>query len=310
MQNLLLTHSHIVLPLLAGLIGLAAALVGWLASRAVVNVPREDREYKDPPPLGFRLLWWPIHALAYFIDPLVSGKSHRAAQTRLRKGGLDFSLSPSQFLAARLVAAVLLALLACWILGSFDRPGALAHGIGAGAYLWAACSGAAFGYVYPAIWLRDRLARRRSELLKSLPFYLDIITLCVEAGLNLQGALSQAVSRGPKGVLRDEIQRVLRDIRAGKSRADSLRAMAERLNESVVSSFTGAVIQAESMGMNLGPVLRAQADQRRSERFLRAEKLAMEAPVKLLFPLIAFIFPCTFIVLFFPIAMKFIHDGL
>jgi tight adherence protein C len=310
MQNYLLAHSNTVLLLLATLIGLAAALVGWLATRAMASVPREDRTYKDPPPLGFRLLWWPIHALAYFIDPLMPDKSHREAQTKLRKAGLDFSLSPSQFLAARLVAAVLVALLCCWILGSFDRPGALAYNAGMGAYLWAICVGTLCGYGYPAVWLRDRLVLRRSELLKSLPFYLDIITLCVEAGLNLQGALSQAVSGGPKGVLRDEIQRVLRDIRAGKSRADALRGMAERLNEPGVSTFTGTVIQAESMGMNLGPVLRAQADQRRSERFLRAEKLAMEAPVKLLFPLIAFIFPCTFIVLFFPIAMKFIHDGL
>ena len=103
---------------------------------------------------------------------------------------------------------------------------------------------------------------------------------------------------------------MLRDIRAGKARADSLRSMAERLAEPNITSFITAVIQAEKMGMNLGPVLRVQADQRRSERFLRAEKLAMEAPVKMLFPLIAFIFPCTFIVLFFPIAMKFMNSGL
>jgi tight adherence protein C len=70
------------------------------------------------------------------------------------------------------------------------------------------------------------------------------------------------------------------------------------------------VIQAEIMGMNMGPILRTQADQRRVERFLRAEKLAMQAPVKMLLPLVAFIFPCTFIVLFFPIAMKFMHSGL
>ena len=87
--------------------------------------------------------------------------------------------------------------------------------------------------------------------------------------------------------MRDEFQRVLRDIRAGKARAESLRAMADRLKEPSIGSFCTAVIQAESMGMNLGPILRAQADQRRSERFLRAEKLAMEAPVKMLFPLIA-----------------------
>ena len=146
--------------------------------------------------------------------------------------------------------------------------------------------------------------------MRSLPFFLDIITLCVEAGLNMQGAMNQAVQKGPAGAMRDELQRVLRDIRAGKARAVSMRDMADRLGEPAVTSFVTAVIQAEVMGMNLGPVLRAQADQRRNERFLRAEKLAMEAPVKMLLPLIAFIFPCTFIVLFCPIAMTFMHSGL
>ncbi|MCW8177864.1 type II secretion system F family protein, partial [Verminephrobacter aporrectodeae] len=118
--------------------------------------------------------------------------------------------------------------------------------------------------------------------------------LCVEAGLNMQGAITQAVAKGPPSLVREEFQRVLRDLRAGKGRAEALRDMGERLNEPSVTNFIMAVIQAERMGMSLGPVLRAQADQRRSERFLRAEKLAMEAPVKMLFPLIAFIFPCTF----------------
>jgi tight adherence protein C len=305
MPTLLLHHPDAVLLLFALAIGLSTALAGWLVSRALAAVPREDRAFKDPPPLGFRMLWWPIHWTAYFIDPLLGNKPHGALRLKLRKAGLDYTLSPSQFVAARLVAALLLAAFAWWLLGSFDRTG-----FGTGVYVQVAALGALLGYAWPAIWLRDLLARRRSELLKSLPFYLDIITLCVEAGLNLQGAMIQAVAKGPKGVLRDELQRVLRDIRAGKNRAEALRAMAERLNEPSISSFTGAVIQAESLGMNLGPVLRAQADQRRSERFLRAEKLAMEAPVKLLFPLIAFIFPCTFIVLIFPIAMKFVHDGL
>ena len=130
------------------------------------------------------------------------------------------------------------------------------------------------------------------------------------AGLNLQGAINQGVLKGPKGVLRDEFQRVLRDIRAGKPRAESLRNMAGRINEPGVTNFIASIIQAERMGMSLGPVLRAQADQQRIERFLRAEKLAMEAPVKMLFPLIAFIFPCTFIVLFFPIVIKFMNAGI
>lgn len=147
-------------------------------------------------------------------------------------------------------------------------------------------------------------------MLKTLPFFLDIITLCVEAGLNLTGALAHAVAKGPAGPLRDEFSRILRDVRAGKSRADALRTFADRMNEPAISNLVSSLIQAETIGMSLGPLLRAQAEQRRAERFARAEKQAMEAPVKMLFPLIAFIFPCTFLVLAFPIVMKFMRMGI
>lgn len=290
-------------------VGLSAALLAWLLSRVLATVPPEDREYKDSPPLGFRIVWWPVQWISHFIVPLISARRQARVLTQLRQTGLDYTISPAQFVAGRILASTGGALLCCWGLASFDHPAVGEAGAGLDTYLQFGGAGAAVGYAYPALWLRDLLARRKNELLKTLPFYLDIITLCVEAGLNMQGAMQQAVGKGPRGVLRDEFQRVLRDIRAGKGRADSLRGMAERLNETTVTSFTTAVIQAESMGMNLGPVLRAQADQRRTERFMRAEKLAMEAPVKLLFPLIAFIFPCTFIVLFFPIVMKFMHAG-
>lgn len=310
MEQMLLKNANLVVAAFALAIGLSVALLAWLVSRTVSEVPDEDREYKDPPPLGFRLLWYPVHWISHFLGPIMSSKKYNGLLGRLRKGGLEYTISPEQFIAARIVGALLCGALFWWIVGTFDSARDGEKGIALSLYLQVAAVGALFGYAYPAIWLRDLLARRRSELLKTLPFYLDIITLCVEAGLNMQGAMVQAVSKGPKGVLRDEVQRVLRDIRAGKNRADSMRAMSDRLNEPNVTSFTTAVIQAELMGMNLGPVLRAQADQRRTERFLRAEKLAMEAPVKMLFPLIAFIFPCTFIVLFFPIAMKFMHDGI
>lgn len=293
-------------------IGLAAALIGWLLTRSVTEVPAEDRQYKDPPPLGFRLVWLPIQWVAHYLGFIVSAAARERILVKLRKAGLDYAVSPVQFVAARIVCGVVAALVCWWVVGSFDNPTGAADnpGLSEGVYAQVMVAGLLFGWLYPAIWLRDRLDARRRELLKTLPFYLDIVTLCVEAGLNFQGAMAQAVAKGPKGVLRDEFQRVLRDIRAGKGRADALRAMADRLNEPSVTNFTASVIQAESMGMNLGPVLRAQADQRRTERFLRAEKLAMEAPVKMLFPLIAFIFPCTFIVLFFPIVMKFMESGI
>lgn len=310
MENLLLQHRTAVIVLVAFACGLSVALVAWLVSTAVAEVPEEDRAYKDPPPLGFRLVWWPIHWISYFIEPLMPAKQIAAIQARLRQAGLDYTVTPAQMMAARVLGALLAAAVCWWGVGSFDQARAgEAGGFTLSLYLEVCAGGALLGFAYPSFWLRDLLEQRRMELLKTLPFYLDIVTLCVEAGLNLQGALNQAVAKGPKGVMRDEVLRVLRDIRAGKARADALRAMADRLNEPNVTHFVTAVIQAERMGMNLGPVLRAQADQRRTERFTRAEKLAMEAPVKMLFPLIAFIFPCTFIVLFFPIAMKFLHPG-
>jgi len=305
MHNLLSNHPGLFISAIAIAAGLAVALVAWLVSRALADVPPEDRAFKDPPPLGFRLAWLPIHWISFFISPFLGDKRQASLHARLRQAGLDYTVNPAQFVAARLLCAAVAGALCCWGLSVFDHGG-----ISGSLYLELGGGGAFLGFYYPAIWLADVMKARRSELLKTFPFYLDIITLCVEAGLNMQGAMSQAVSKGPAGVLRDEFQRVLRDIRAGKARAESLRGMSERLNEPNITTFTGTVIQAEAMGMNLGPLLRAQADQRRTERFLRAEKLAMEAPVKMLFPLIAFIFPCTFIVLFFPIVMKFMHPGL
>jgi tight adherence protein C len=310
MDHLMLESTTAVALAFALAMGLAAGLCAWVVSKSMAEVPEEDRQYKDPPPLGFRLVWWPIQWVASLVEPLMGPRSQAASSLKLRKGGLDYCLSPAQFLASRLVCAAAVAAFFGWIVASFDQSRVVQDGFGSHIYFQVLLFASLFGYAYPAIWLRDRLAARKRELLKSFPFYLDLITLCVEAGLNLQGAVSQAVAKGPKGALRDELQRVLRDIRAGKSRAESLRAMADRVSEPAVSSFTITVIQAESMGMNLGPVLRAQADQRRAERFARAEKAAMEAPVKMLFPLIFFIFPCTFFVLFFPIVMKFMNSGL
>jgi tight adherence protein C len=298
----------LVITVSALLFGTTAGFVIMRVGRAVAEIPVEDRRYKDPPPLGFRLLWWPIQWLSYPLSRIVSQAPASSLPTRLRKAGLEYTLNAPQFMAGRLLCAFavtggMLALLKM-----------LGHGpsgdFSVDRYWQAGVLGAVGGWAYCGIWLKDRIVMRKRDLQKSLPFVLDLITLCVEAGLNLQGAFNQAAEKGPKGVLRDEIQRVLRDVRNGKARAEALRGMSERLQEASVTNFITAMIQAERVGMSLGPALRAQADQRRSERFLRAEKLAMEAPVKLLFPLIAFIFPCTFIVLFFPIAVQFMSMGL
>ena len=288
------------IPLLCALgLGLSNFLLAHAIGRAIDAVPNEDRSYRDAPPRFFLLIWWPLRWLAYYLGPVLPLNLRQRVLVKLRLAGLDYALAPEQFIAGQLLGAAGAAGLAVWLIGNLHLP------LGPWPLLAGACA-----YLMPGIWLRDRILLRRRDTLKTLPFMLDIITLCVEAGLNLSGALAQAVAKGPAGPLRDEFSRVLRDVRAGRPRLDALRTLGDRMNEPAISNFVAALIQAERMGMNLGPILRAQSEQRRNERFARAEKVAMEAPVKLLFPLIAFIFPCTFVVLGFPIAMKFIHMGL
>ena len=165
------------------------------------------------------------------------------------------------------------------------------------------------GFFFPDIWLADTRKKRELAVVRAMPVYLDFITMCVEAGLNLTGALAQAMEKAPTGPLKNEFGIVLRDLRAGVSRADALKRMSDRLQIPEVTSFISSMVQAEKMGASLVTVLKVQSEQRRNERFQRAEKMAMEAPVKLIAPLIIFIFPVTFIVLGFPIVMKFIGEG-
>jgi len=291
--------SNLVVYGVALLVFASVGMIAWLVARAVAEVPPDDRTYMDPAPLAFRLLWLPIVWLSYYLGRVLSVAYRQAWVVKLRKAGLDYALAPEQFIAGRLIIATLWAALAGWLAASFGRG-----------WGWPMAIAFASGYLYLGIWLKDRVDARKRLLLKQLPFYLDIVTLCVEAGLNLTGAFEQAMHKGPVGPLREEFARILRDVRAGKARTEALRTFADRMNEPAITNLVSALVQAESMGMNLGPILRAQAEQRRTERFVRAEKLAMEAPVKMLFPLIAFIFPCTFIVIAFPIVMKFMSMGI
>lgn len=301
------THgSSTLIPIVLALgAGVAATLLSLLLVRGLSEAPQEDREFKDPLPLGLALVWPGVRWLAPLVALFLSERKVKAVEQRLRKAGLEFTLTAPQFYAARLIAGGIVGVGLSWIAASYAPllgTRAPSHGVSFGIGLLMGCT-------YPLIWLKDREAVRRAEVQKALPFFLDIITLCVEAGLNLPGALKQAIDKGPKGVLRNEFLRVLRDIRAGAGRANALRAMAERLVEPDVTHFISATIQAEAMGASLGPVLRAQADQRRVERFLRAEKKAMQAPVKMLLPLTACIFPCTMIVILLPIGIKFLQAG-
>ncbi len=281
----------------ASFVGFAASVI-YSAMRLTGEVPVEDREHLDPLPMGLRLLWPLLRLVDYHVCQRVPRRLLAGPAESLRLSGLLYLMSPTQFFALCLVSMFGF-LLVCFVaLKVIDVASPLAFG-----------GAAVFGFVYPRVWLKDSLKRRQKLMVKALPVYLDFLTMGVEAGLNMAGAIGQAVAKGPAGPLKSEFSSVLRDLRAGVTRADALRRMDERVRVSQVTSFISAVIQAERMGASLAPTFRAQAEQRRIERFQLAEKLAMEAPVKLIFPLVVFIFPVTFLVLMFPIAVKFMQSG-
>jgi tight adherence protein C len=168
---------------------------------------------------------------------------------------------------------------------------------------------ALLGLFYPLIWVRDQVKRRHLLISRALPFNLDLLTLSVEAGLDFTAALAKVVEKGKTGPLRDELALVLKQLKMGKTREEALKSMIARVDLAALSQFVTALIQADKMGTSLGKVLRIQSTQLRIERTQRAEKLANEAPVKMLFPLIACIFPTVFMVLFGPIVFAFVFGN-
>ena len=165
------------------------------------------------------------------------------------------------------------------------------------------------GMLYPLIWLRDKVRARHHAIARALPYNLDLLTLSVEAGLDFAAALGKVVEKGRKGPLADELHTTLKELKLGKTREEALRNLAARVDLTTLNSFVHALIQADKMGTPLGKILRILSTQMRIERTQRAEKLANEAPVKLLLPLIGFIFPTIFIMLFGPIAYQVFFGG-
>jgi tight adherence protein C len=161
----------------------------------------------------------------------------------------------------------------------------------------------AMGVMLPKVWLENRVRLRQKVILKSLPDAFDLITTCVEAGLGLEAALARVAEKvqGPFG---EELTVMLQDVALGKLRRDALREVAERTGVPDLTSFINAVIQAETMGTSIAAVLRVQADQMRIRRRQRAEQEAQAAPIKMMFPLVLFIFPTMFIVILGPAAIS------
>jgi tight adherence protein C len=160
------------------------------------------------------------------------------------------------------------------------------------------------GYTAGGMWLRRRNLERERQIVRELPAYLDLLTVCVEAGATLTAGVRLIVAQAPDSPLRSYFERVLREIRGGRPRAEAFIHVAGIHGVESLTTLASALAHAEGAGMSLGQILRTQSEQRTAERFARAERLAMQAPVKMLGPLIFCIFPCTFIVLAVPIVVR------
>jgi tight adherence protein C len=158
------------------------------------------------------------------------------------------------------------------------------------------------GFMFPDLWLTSRIKARQKSVFRALPDALDLLTICVEAGLGFDAAMAQ-VNMKWEDELALEFGRVLQEIRLGKLRREALRDMADRLGVSELTSFVAAVIQSEQLGVSMAKVLRIQSDQMRVRRRQMAEEEAHRAPIKMIFPIGLLIFPSILMVLLGPAAL-------
>ncbi|WP_176717313.1 type II secretion system F family protein [Vulcanibacillus modesticaldus] len=159
--------------------------------------------------------------------------------------------------------------------------------------------GSIFGYLLPIFYLQKQIAVRRAEIERDLPYVLDILTVSVEAGLGFDSALIKVVEK-TDGTLANEFNKTLQEIKMGKTRREALKDLGERTGVEDMVQFVGSIIQAEQLGVRLGSVLRVQSEDMRQKKKQRAEEKAMKAPIKILFPLVLFIFPAIFIIILGP----------
>jgi tight adherence protein C len=228
-----------------------------------------------------------LAGLALKVSPRVTVE---AVSLRLLAAGMGRSLSPTTFLAAKALFGGLGAVVGFLIGGSsWGALGGIAFGF--------MC--AAGGFAVPGVLVSGKARRRRDAISSQLPDTLDLLAVSVEAGMGFDGAVAK-VTEHMEGPLTDEFSLTLGEMRIGEGRSDALKKMAERVATPEVATFTRAIIQADQLGISLGRILRVQAAETRLKRQAAAEEKAMKAPIKMLFPTVAFIFPAMFFVVLGP----------
>lgn len=266
-----------------------------LATVRLQNVMARDMELEKP--FYERVLSPLIGAMARWGGVLTPAGQRERLVAKLQQAGYNQTGAIHLTLAIKAIGVVG-SLAAAWLVGMKAAPvGVLIGGFGT-----------AIALVAPELVINRMVADRQLQIVRALPDTLDLITASVEAGLTMDGAIARIVGRPSRGqmALAEELARYLQEIRLGTSRAEALESLGKRCGVADLQSVVAALLQADSLGVGIGTVLRAQSQHLRTRRKQRAQEAAMKAPVKMLFPLVLFIFPSIFIVTLGPAVIRII----
>ena len=247
-------------------------------------------------PFAERVIFPLIRRLGEFSARFTPQKAIQDTARKMELAGNPWPIDAATFLAIRFILAVVLGgfLVAVVLISPPSNPNDNFMYIG----------GATFaGFFLPHLMLTSRITRRQKEIRKAMPDALDLLTICVEAGLGFDAAMSK-VSDKWDNELSQAFARTIREIQLGKVRRDALKDMSDRLGIPEMVSFVAAIIQSEQLGVSMAKVLRIQADQMRIKRRQRAEEEAHKAPIKMIIPMALLIFPTIMIIILTPAALQ------
>lgn len=285
----------------AALIAVSISCTVIVVALLIINRRRlDDEEWRDPQPLIFRIFKPVIQLFSHHIRMRMGQTYFEKIHQKISTAGMTYTFLPEELVTLRFVFCALTALIAVFIFNTFDSLEARLL----------TSTLPVLGFFYPDIWLNDRIKTRRARIEKQFPFLMDLLILSMRAGLNYATSLVQTVDSLPLGPVKDEFSRYLRELKAGKNRREALVGLAKRVDVPSISNFVAAINQADETGGEIGEVLRAQAMHRRSERFNLAEAKANQAPVKLLLPLLLFLFPILIMIIAFVMAAKAVESGI
>lgn len=269
-------------------------LAEFVASQAEDVSSLEEIEMSVP--FSQRVLLPVMQAIASLTQSFTPQEALEQTQRRIDLAGSPSGLTPPVFWAVRIVSTIgLLFLLGFVFTISGNMPAVQAALLTVG--------GGVMGFILPPLWLTSKIKTRQEEIIKSLPDALDLMTICVEAGLGFDAAMTKVAEKW-SNQLAVAFSRVIQEIQLGKLRREALRDMADRMDVADVTTFTASIIQADQLGVSIAKVLRIQADQMRIKRRQRAEEKAQQAPVKMVLPMVFLIFPTIYLVLLGPAAIQ------